>query len=121
MKKFILLIIAILLISSVSFAKSELNYISIINLIGSPEKYDGKPVRFTGFLFLEFEGNAIYLHKSDKDNHIYKNGLWFELSKKEYLKYHNKYVTIEGVFNAKDKGHLGLWSGSIQKVTRVFE
>jgi hypothetical protein len=29
-----------------------------------------------------------------------------------------KYVLVEGTFDAKMKGHMGLWSGSIQKITR---
>jgi hypothetical protein len=31
-----------------------------------------------------------------------------------------KYALIEGIFNAKDHGHFGLWSGSIEKVTRAI-
>jgi len=31
------------------------------------EKFDGKPICFIGFLEIEFEGNAIYLHREDFD------------------------------------------------------
>jgi len=39
--------------------------VSLIQLIANPQAYDGKTVRITGFLHLEFEGNAIYLHNED--------------------------------------------------------
>lgn len=50
--------------------------VSLIQLIAQPEKFEGKRVRFIGFLRIEFEGNAIYLHREDFDHGITKNGLW---------------------------------------------
>jgi hypothetical protein len=50
--------------------------VSVIQLIAQPEKFDGKRVRFIGFLRLEFEGNAIFLHREDFDRGISRNGLW---------------------------------------------
>jgi hypothetical protein len=29
------------------------------------------------------------------------------------------YVLVEGRFNANERGHLGLWSGEIEAVTRI--
>ena len=35
---------------------------------------------------------------------------------------HNmKYVLVEGRFNARDHGHMSLWSGAIEAVTRMVE
>ncbi len=34
---------------------------SLIRLIATPEKYDGKTIQVIGYLHLEFEGDAIYL------------------------------------------------------------
>ena len=39
--------------------------VSMIQLIANPQVYDNKRVRITGFLHLEFEGDAIYLHRED--------------------------------------------------------
>lgn len=50
--------------------------VSLIQLIAQPEKFEGKRVRFIGFLRIEFEGNAIYLHREDFDHGIEKNALW---------------------------------------------
>ena len=53
--------------------------VSLIQLIAQPEKFEGTRVRLIGFLRIEFEGNAIYLHREDFDHGIAKNGLWVDL------------------------------------------
>jgi hypothetical protein len=52
---------------------------------------------------------------------IHRNGLWIDLprgisSGKDLT---NQYVLIEGVFDGKQNGHMGLWSGTITDVTRL--
>lgn len=96
--------------------------VSLVSLIATPKEFDGKQVRVIGFARLEFEGNAIYLHRDDYLQGITKNGLWLDVelpSKKSAARPNNRYVIVEGVFSMKDQGHLGLWSGSIQRVTRM--
>src|SRR3954463_11374207 len=95
--------------------------LSLVQLIANPKDYDGKIVRVIGFVRLEFEGNAIYLHQDDYKHSIAKNGLWIDVTddiRKKQKDYDQKYVLLEGTFNAKDTGHMGLWSGSIEKITR---
>ena len=95
--------------------------VSLIQLIANPKDYDGKVVRVIGFVKLEFEGNAIYLHQDDYKHNITKNGLWIDVTddiRKKQKDYDQKYVLLEGTFNAKETGHMGLWSGSIQKISR---
>jgi hypothetical protein len=95
--------------------------VSLVRLIANPEDYDGKIVRVIGFVRLEFEGDAIYLHQDDCRHGIPKNGLWIDVTdevRKKRKDYDQKYVLLEGTFSAKDRGHFGLWSGSIQKITR---
>lgn len=96
--------------------------VSLVSLIATPREFDGKQVRVIGFARLEFEGNAIYLHREDYLQGITKNGLWLDVErvpKKSAASANNRYVIAEGVFSMTDKGHLGMWSGSIQKVTRM--
>jgi len=95
--------------------------VSLVRLIANPKDYDGKVVRVIGFMRLEFEGDGIYLHQDDYKHSIYKNGLWIDASEdmhKRKAELDQKYVLVEGTFNAKMTGHMGLWSGSIQKITR---
>ena len=95
--------------------------VSLVRLIANPKDYDGKIVRVIGFVRLEFEGNAIYLHQDDYKHGIRKNGLWIDATddmRKRTADFDQKHVLLEGTFNVKDTGHLGLWSGSIQKIAR---
>ena len=98
--------------------------ISLIRLIATPEKYDGKQVQVRGYLNLEFEGNAIYLHKEDYSKALTDNGFWVNFSKgiaeKKNLKDYNKqYVIIVGTFDMKSLGHMGLFGGTIKNITRL--
>src|SRR5438105_13451797 len=88
--------------------------VSMIQLVAQPEKYHGKFIRVQGFLRLEFEGDALYLHREDYAKGLTKNGVWVDmLENSEHMKLNMHYVLIEGVFNARDHGHMGLRSGSI--------
>jgi len=95
--------------------------VSMIQLIAAPEKYQGKRVRLLAFLRIEFEGNAVYLHKEDYEQAIYSNGLWIDLPKgtSSGRGLTNQYVLVEGVFDGTRHGHLGLWSGTITDVTTL--
>lgn len=122
-------------------AAKEIEDISIINLIATPERFSGKTVRVTGVIVLEFEGNALYLSAADAERNVFKNAVWLELnyskfgipekkpSDPEQLKQakriakslenmDGKYVLIEGIFDNNSSGHLGLFSGEIN-VTRI--
>ena len=93
--------------------------VSMIQLISNPAAYNGKLVRVIGFVRFEFEGNALYLHEEDYKQMLTRNGAWLSMPEKKELD--RKYALIEGVFNAGNRGHLGLWSGSLEKVTRAVE
>ena len=101
--------------------------ISIVSLIANPDRYHGKYVRVIGAINLEFEGNSICIHKDDVVERISKNCLWLTLNEKllavntlKLRKYNGKYVLLEGVFNAKNAGHLDLYSGSVDRVWRLM-
>jgi len=97
--------------------------VSVIQLIANPQAYDGKTVRITGFLHLEFEGNVIYLHSEDFRYGLTKNGLWVEIPKdmsKEQIKAVNdQYVICTAKFVARMHGHMGMNSGDLANVTRL--
>jgi hypothetical protein len=96
--------------------------VSMIQLISDPQRFDGQTIRVIGYLRLEFEGNAIYLHREDFERAIHQNGLWIELTESQRRtseKLNNGYVIVEGTFSSMEKGHLGIWPGSIQHVSRL--
>ena len=89
----------------------------MVQLIATPERFHGKRVRFTGFVHFQFEGNGIYLHKEDHDHGIVNDGLWIERRAGSTLNV--VYVLVEGTFRADDRGHMGLFSGTLADVTRM--
>jgi len=97
--------------------------VSLIQLIANPKSWDGKRVQVIGFLRLEFEGNALYLHREDYLYGITDNAVWISLpskltaSQREGLS--TRYVICEGVFRADDHGHLGLFSGVLGEINRI--
>jgi len=90
--------------------------VSIVQLIAHPDDYDGEYIQVMGFYRSEFEGTSVYLHKEDYEQHLYKNGLWVS---RDEISADLKYAVIEGRFEAKSQGHMGLWSGTIRDVTRL--
>ena len=94
--------------------------VSLVNLISNPEKYDGKKVIVSGYLSLDFEGSAIYLHKDDYENTITTNGVWCVADLVKYKEFDHSYVSIEAVFDAKNHGHLNLFAGELKEISRVW-
>lgn len=96
--------------------------VSLIELIANPRSYHQKRVRVIGFVNLEFEGNAIYLHREDHQQRISANGLWLDLTGSQVVKRGDKiqkYSLIEATFDADQEGHMGAWSGSLKEITRL--
>lgn len=104
---------------------------SLIALIANPEKFQGKRIRVTGYLNLEFEGDAIYLNELDCKNGIYENAFWVNFADKIDMNnrrnpsrklhdFNHKYVSIEGVFNKNRNGHMSLFAGEIDNIDRIF-
>jgi hypothetical protein len=97
--------------------------VSLIRLIATPESYDGRVVQVVGFLRLEFEGNALYIHEEDYKNGITKNAVWVVRNAKvndraEALNMH--YVMLLGTFDAGRHGHMNLFGGSITDIKSVI-
>jgi hypothetical protein len=100
---------------------SEALDVSMAKIIANPEDYQDKIVRVIGFVRIEFEGDAIYFHREDYEHRLTKNGFWIDVTtdiSKKKADFDKKYVLVEGTFSASDKGHMGLFSGSIHKITR---
>jgi hypothetical protein len=98
--------------------------VSLVNLIANPEKYHGQTIQVEGYLKLEFESNAIYLHEEDCKKGLVSNGFWVEFSNKiskrpDLKKYSDKYVIIIGTFDMNSRGHMGLFAGTINNIRRL--
>jgi len=101
----------------------EAEEVSLVQLIANPQAYDNKIVRVLGFLHLEFEGNAIYLHREDFEHDIDKDAIWINLPKditaKQAKTVNDQYVICTARFRAGQHGHMGLFSGEFDGVTRL--
>ena len=95
--------------------------VSIIALIASPEKYEGKLVRVIGFVHLRFEANAVYFHDEDFQRAIAKNALWLDIPNgtPDPVFSTGQYAIVEGVFTARKQGHMNDYSGELSNVTRL--
>ena len=98
--------------------------VSLVKLIANPEKYNGKRIQVIGYLHLEFEGNAIYLHEEDFKRRISANSFWVEFSskltkKRDLNKFNDKYVIIIGTFNVNEKGHMRMFGGTLDDIVRL--
>jgi hypothetical protein len=94
--------------------------VSMIAIIANPERFDGKRVRVDGFLILEFEGNALYLDKDAHEGGLTKNAVWIDApawaDTRAQKRLTGRYAHVEGTFNPRHHGHLGLWSGALEDV-----
>jgi uncharacterized secreted protein with C-terminal beta-propeller domain len=98
----------------------DVQQVSILQLIVTPERYDGTTVQVEGFLNLEFEGNALYLSENDYIHHLSKNGLWVtrnSVINEKFRKLNSHYVIVLGTFDAKNKGHMSMNSGSLENIS----
>ena len=95
--------------------------VSLIQVIANPAAFDQKRIMVLGYAVLEFEHQAIYLNEADAKHGITRNGLWLDVNQAMYsnrARFHQRYVRVQGTFNAQRRGHLSLSSGTIENVTR---
>ncbi|WP_423146448.1 hypothetical protein [Rubrolithibacter danxiaensis] len=145
MKKYLKVVFIILLITkgAASFGQTVINLdsiraantfpkfadqfgISLIRLIATPEKFDGKTMQVIGFLNLDREAPVIFLHKEDYENYINGNSILIDLSgdftkTKNLSNYDKKYVIIEGTFEMDKRGRFQMYGGTISNITRIDE
>jgi hypothetical protein len=121
--------------ASLAFADQEFADASLIQLLATPEKFTGKRVRVSGYLRVKFEGNALYLSKDAADYIISEHALWTDYAEHPSLEPANptkgkqpkladfdaRFVLIEGTFDALQRGHMGMFGGTIRDITRVME
>jgi len=105
----------------------EIQYVSLVNLIATPEKYHGKCVGVIGIANFEFEGDALYLSQSDY-KFVTKNAVWLspdmavlKVDESTLAKeFNGLHVLVEGIYDMYDHGHMSLFSGAITNITRIM-
>ena len=97
--------------------------VSLVSLIATPEKYDGKYVRVHGVAYFDskYYINAVCLTREDKRRANSSNALFvrFAPSIGSADRLNDKFVLLQGTFRVADKGHLGFFSATLTGVDRV--
>ena len=89
---------------------------NLLQLIADPDRYNGRQVRVTGYCSFEFEGTGIYLYREDY-LHRLSNRLWLDIPPESDRE--PQYCIVEGTFDSKQKGHLGVSIGTITSIGRL--
>lgn len=96
--------------------------VSLLTLITNPAEYDGKVVQVEGVFEFYFSESALFASVEWYKHSIFRNSvtLRLDVKAKEIDKLNSwtgRYVEVRGVFDAKDRGHLGGSSGTIKEVS----
>ncbi|SIT94928.1 hypothetical protein [Pontibacter indicus] len=132
MKLILLSLFSVFFISFSSFQGVFPERVSLIKLLANPDKYHGKRVLVAGFLHLEHEDNSLYFSKEHANYLSTENAVWVKLGKNMRVEdaegsptttdaLNRKYVMIIGKFNKDGAGHMGIFSGEIEGIERIFE
>jgi hypothetical protein len=100
----------------------DLPDISLIKLLANPELYNQQVVRVQGFLELEFEGTALYLHREDWEQMLTRNALWLDVRAEIWerkFELTERYVQVKGVFQSDFRGHMDLFGGAITQIQDI--
>ena len=96
-------------------------FVSFISLVANPEKYAGKRVQVIGFVKLEFEGNALYFSRDAAEVNDSQSAIWLDvagLAISQPQTFDHQVVIVAGKFNAENRGHLGMFAGTLEAISR---
>ena len=97
--------------------------ISIVTLLAEPVSKLPQRVQVAGFLVLEFEGQALYLHREDYEQQLMRNAIRIALTpeqEKEYKALSGSYVLVEASFK-KNPNSEDIFTGSLFNVRRMVK
>ena len=96
---------------------------SLIRLIAAPRDLNGTLVLTSGYLNMEFEGDALYVSENDFRNNLYENAVTVDSSaemRKQLQKVSGMYVVVVGFYRAKpDVPTAGASAGHLTDIQRV--
>ncbi len=108
--------------------------VSLINLIATPERYDGRLVLVTGYVTVGLENMSICLMKVKLSS---KDCLWLNVDSGPYEtledekrinkkmkvlnKFNGKIARLRARFDPHNKGHFGGWSGSLRDMVDIYD
>jgi hypothetical protein len=85
-------------------------------LIEAPGAHDRELVRVAGFAAVRFEQHALFVSEEAYLNRLSKDAIWLAGSLVE-PRFHEQRVVVLGTFDARKRGHLSVYSGTISVAT----
>ncbi len=116
------LLLLLAALSGAACAAAEIRTVSMIQLLATPEKFHKQKIRVSGFMALAFEGNHLSPNREDYENRLFGNSVWLHLSSEQLQQWESRsrgYFLLEGTYNARSRGHMSAFNGSIEKLTRI--
>ena len=100
-------------------ADTESVRVSLVQLIATPERFEGRKVVLRGFCRWGFEERAVYLHREDAELMNTANALWLDADAAQNKDLDGRFVYVSGVFTGKSHGHLGAFPGEIRDIAQL--
>jgi hypothetical protein len=96
--------------------------VSIVQLLVTPQAFEGRHVRLQGFCHLKVEERTVYLSRDDARHVNTASAIWLVLDTSP-PEFDETFVIVEGVFTSRVRGHQDLWPASIEvtRLVRAFE
>ena len=94
---------------------------SMVTLLAQPAIKNAQRVQVSGFLVLDFEGEALYLHKEDYQEGLTRNAIRIALTpeqEKQYKDLAGSYVWVEASF-LKRRNSEDIFTGSLFDVRQI--
>ena len=115
---FILCLLGVCCLGSVPHSQETAIHVAFQDILKTPSEYDGKLIETRGYLVHEFENSALYATQNWRGT----QGIWITpgadvRTARDRANHH--YVVVTGVYDAKDRGHLGGFEGTLN-IRKVF-
>ena len=100
---------------------AALKDVSLLALIGNPERFHGQRVRVIGYARFGMEDTLLLPYREDHMAGHPTNGVWLDMDPLT-PRVRQGYVIVEGSFNKDNTGHMGSCpTGAIEQIGRLEE
>ena len=98
--------------------------VSLAEVLAHPDAYHGKRISVIGFYHGEFEHSSLAVDEIASRKSTYERSVWHggvsTFADRSAIKDQNdSWLRVEGVFLRGPGGHLGLWPGVLDRITRI--
>lgn len=95
---------------------------SLVSVVANPQRFGGRNIQVVGFVTLRFEENVLYLSREAAEVGDSSSAVWLDVASLTLSRpqdYDRHYVLLAGRFNAENRGHFGMFAGTIESISRL--